>query len=171
MLWLAVWALYVFFPGGWTAGSLAITLISAGLGVLTWPDVSANCFRAARVRSVIGAWAFLLLWTLVILAAVRHFSGGTWFGDWLEHFQRTLVYLYHMPAGTEIFGGYRIPSRPPLAHVITAFVMAQTADRFEIYQLVFAFLTVLMFLPCCVVLPLVSGPGSSVCCRLPACLR
>ena len=157
ILWLSVWALYVFVPGAWTAGSFAITLVSAGLGVLAWHDVR-KLFRAARVRSVVGAWGFLLLWTLLILAAVRHFSGGTWFGDWLEHFQRTLVYLYHMPAGTEIFGGYRIPSRPPLAHVITAFVMAQTADRFEIYQLVFAFLTLLMFLPCCLMLPLVSRP-------------
>jgi hypothetical protein len=157
ILWLAVWTLYVLLPGAWTAGSFAITLASCVLGALAWTDAR-KLFRAARVRSVIIAWAALLLWTLLILAAVRHFSGGTWFGDWLEHFQRTLVYLYHMPAGTEIFGGYRIPSRPPLAHIITAFIMAQTADRFEIYQLVFAFLTLLMFLPCCLLLPLVSRP-------------
>jgi hypothetical protein len=157
MLWLAGWTLYVFLPGAWRAGSFVITLVSAGLGALAWPDAR-KLFRTARVRSVLTAFGFLLLWTLVILATVHHFSGGTWFGDWLEHFQRTLVFLHHMPAATEIFGGYRIPSRPPLAHIIAAFVMAQTQDSFEIYQLVFAFLTILMFLPCCLMLPLVARP-------------
>jgi len=53
------------------------------------------------VRRVSTAFALLLLWTLVILATIRHYSGGDWFGDWLEHFQRTLVFFQHQPAATE----------------------------------------------------------------------
>ena len=157
MCWSILWALYVFMPGAWRAGSIALTGTSFILGILAWPDAR-RLFRSARVRSTVAGFGFLLLWTLVILATVRHFSGGTWFGDWLEHFQRTLSFSHHLPANTEIFGGYRIPSRPPLAHVIAAFVLAQTQDGFEIYQFVFAFLTLLVFLPCCLMLPLVARP-------------
>jgi hypothetical protein len=158
VLWLAAWILYL--AGSWRAGSIAISLACAVLAALAWSDIR-RLFASDRVRVAAGGFAFLLLWGLVLLATVRHYSGGTWFGDWLEHFQRTLVFFQHRPAASEIFGGYRIPSRPPLAHVITAFVMAQTEDSFEIYQIAFCFLSLLAFLPCCLLLPRLARPWKS----------
>lgn len=40
-------------------------------------------------------------------------------------------------------------------------MMGQTQDLFEIFQVVFAFLNLLVFLPCCLVLPLVARPWKS----------
>src|SRR5262249_28911751 len=81
-----------------------------------------------------------------------------WRGDWLEHFQRSLYFLNHFPLSTAIFGDYQLPARPPAMNVIAAFVMAQAGDRFEVFQAVFAFLNLLMFLPCCLALPLLPRP-------------
>ncbi len=39
---------------------------------------------------------------------------------------------------------------------IAAFFLALTQDRFEIFQLVFTFLNLLAFLPCCLALPLLA---------------
>src|SRR5207302_5078440 len=58
----------------------------------------------------------------------------------------------------EIFGNYRIPSRPPLGHIVTAFIMAQTQDAFEIYQVVFVFLNLIVFLPCCLLISQFARP-------------
>ena len=159
LVWLAAWAIYV---SGleWTVGSVGLSIACAGAGVLGWSDMR-RLAASGRVRRTVASFGFLLVWTLVLLATIRHYSGAGWTGDWLEHFQRTLVYLHRLPTGTEIFGGYRIPSRPPMAHLITAFLMSQTQDRFEIYQVVFAFLNLLVFLPCCLMVPMVARPWKS----------
>ena len=160
MLWLASWAIFVFVPGMWTPASFAITVACLALGAIALSDIK-RLFATVRAKQVLIGFGFLGAWTLVLLATIRHYSGAGWGGDWLEHFQRTLVYLHHLPAQTEIFGGYRIPSRPPLAHGIAALAMAQTSDRFEIFQIVFLFLNLLPFLPCCLLLPMIARPWKS----------
>jgi hypothetical protein len=154
--WLILWGIDVLAPRFWAVGCVVFSMACAFVGALLWRDARA-LFGVIRVRQTAAAFGLLLLWALIILASIRHYSGAAWFGDWLEHFQRTLVFLKHLPVETEIFGGYRIPSRPPLAHVLTAFLMTQAGDGFEIYQVAFAFLTLLSFIPCCLLLPLIAG--------------
>src|ERR1035438_1615552 len=66
----------------------------------------------------------------------------------LEHFQRTLFFLHHFAKDTPI-SGYLLPARPPMMNVLAAFFLGVTQDRFEIFQFVFTFLNLLVFLPCC----------------------
>jgi hypothetical protein len=88
---------------------------------------------------------------------IRVYSGGNWSGDWQEHFQRTLFFLHRLPANT-VFGDiYSLPGRPPFMNVLAAYFLAQTQDRFEFFQIIFAFLNLLMFLPACLLLPAISG--------------
>jgi hypothetical protein len=134
------------------AGCFAVTGVCAAMGAVTWKDTR-TLFRAIRVRQAAVGFGFLLMWTLVVLSMVRHYSGAGWAGDWLEQFSRTLFFLHHSPKDSEMFGGYRITSRPPGLNVIAAFTMAQAGDRFEIYQVTYTFLNVLLFLPCCLILP------------------
>jgi hypothetical protein len=157
LVWLSSWFVYVFLPSAWTPAAWSITGLCALLGLLAWPDTR-RLFAVRRVRRTAIAFVFLLAWSYTILGTVRHYSGGGWEGDWLEHFQRTLVYFHHLPAQTSIIGGYVVPSRPPLGHVITALMMGLTEDRFEIYQVVFTFLNTLPFLACCLLLPLITKP-------------
>jgi hypothetical protein len=72
--------------------------------------------------------------------------------DWVEHFQRSLFYLHHLPADIQIVDNYILPARPPMMNLLGAFFMGVVTDRFETYQAVFTFLNLLAFLPCCLML-------------------
>ena len=158
MLFLASWLVYLS-TGGSDSERLPFWCVSAvcvALGIAARRDI-ARLFHARRVRQATGAYGFLLLWTLLILGMIRSYSGGTWFGDWLEHFQRSLFFLHHFPLHTVLFGEYALPARPPMMNVLGAFFMAQSADRFEVFQLTFTFLNLLVFLPCCLIMPALAG--------------
>src|ERR1051326_8279929 len=151
LVWLAAWLLFLAKLNG-AAACWAITGVCLILGALAWSDIRA-LFRVVRVRQAVLGFACLLLFTLVALAVIRHYSGGGWSGDWLEQFSRTLFFLDHFPKDSEMFGGYRITSRPPAINVIAAFTMAQAGDSFVNFQLTYTFLNLLLFLPCCLMLP------------------
>jgi hypothetical protein len=111
----------------------------------------------AQFRKTVFGFVLLLVWTLAILCMIRHYSGGQWWGDWLEHFQRSLFLLHHLGKDTAFLGLFPLPSRPPLMNLLGAFFMAQVGDRFELFQITFAFLNLLVFLPCSLLLPALTG--------------
>jgi hypothetical protein len=130
----------------------AVALVCAAMGAICWKDIL-RLLRISSVKQALAGFGFLLLWTAVLAAIVRNFSGALWFGDWLEHFQRSLFFLRHFPAGVEIFPGYALPARPPMMNVWTSFFMALTSDRFEVFEAVFLCLNLLLFLPCYLIMP------------------
>jgi hypothetical protein len=127
------------------------------LGIAVWKDVC-RLLHSFRVRQSLLGYAFLFVWTLLILSMIRVYSGAGWYGDWLEHFQRTLFFYWRLPSDTRFGLMYALPARPPLMNVVTAYFLGQTDDRFELFQLASAFLNLLIFFPCCLILPLVAGP-------------
>jgi hypothetical protein len=46
-----------------------------------------------------------------------------------------------------------------MMNLLAAFFLAQVGDRFELYQLAFLFLNLLVFLPCCLLAPLLAPCG------------
>ena len=158
MLFLAAWVVYLSTSGDASERIpfWCVSAVSVALGIAARRDI-ARLFHVSRVRQAVAAYGFLLLWTLLILGMIRGYSGGTWFGDWLEHFQRSLFFLHRFPLHTVILGNYPLPARPPMMNVLGAFFMAQSADRFEIFQLIFTFLNLLVFLPCCLIMPALAG--------------
>jgi len=163
LLYLAAGILYVFARQHQTAGYFAVSALCAVAALASWRDI-ARLWRSLRVRRTLVAFGFLLLWTLTVLSMIRVYSGGTWMGDWLEHFQRCLYFLQGFPLHTAIFENYQLPARPPLMNLVGAFFLGQTADRFELFQLIFTFLNLLVFLPAVLILPALAGRG----CRLRA---
>ncbi len=155
VVFLAAWLVYV---TGWTERIpfVCVSAVCVGLVALEWQDIG-RLFRTRAVRQAAAAFAFLFCWTLLILGTIRTYSGGLWFGDWLEHFQRSLFFLHHFPSHTVLLGDYVLPARPPMMNVLAAFFLAQTADRYEVFQLVFTFLNLLVFLPCCLLMPALGG--------------
>ena len=150
LLWLATWGIYVF-------AQPAAYFVLAALCCVAGIAVARDAWKLScglRVRRALAGYAFLLTWTLLVLAVIRNYSGAMWTGDWLEHFQRTLFFLRHFPKDTPLSGYYLLPARPPMMNVLAAFFLGVTQDRFEIFQLVFAFLNLLVFLPCCLAIPL-----------------
>jgi len=163
LLYLACWAIFCVSPSGNSMPAHAepfeiISVASLVMAVASAKDI-ARLWRAAPVRRALAGFGFLLLWTAIQLAVIRNFSGAAWFGDWLEHFQRTLFFLHRFPHNTPIFPGYVVPARPPMMNVIAAFFLAQTADLFELFQAVFVFLNLLLFLPCYLMVPALSKRG------------
>lgn len=136
--------------GAWAYG--AASAVCAILAVASWRD-AVRLFRSFPIPRTLAAFGFLVAWTLTALAIIRVYSGAGWIGDWLEHFQRTLYFLHHFPLATPIHGDYQLPARPPMMNVIAAFFLGQTHDHFENFQVVFAFLNLLPFLACCLLLP------------------
>lgn len=157
LLYLAAWGIYCASPRGngepvHRLPYVAVALLSLAMAALAAKDI-VRLLRATPVKRALAGFAFLCLWTAVLTAVIRNFSGALWFGDWLEHFQRSLFFLRHFPAGVVIFPGYALPARPPMMNVVTSFYLALTADRFEIFQTVFVFLNLLLFLPCYLLMP------------------
>jgi hypothetical protein len=157
LLYLASWGIYC--TG--TRGSgmpvhplpfIVISLVCAAMGAACWKDIG-RLLRATPVRGALAGLGFLLLWNAVLTAIIRNFSGALWFGDWLEHFQRSLFFLQHFPADTKFLPNYALPARPPMMNALAAFFLAQTSDRFELFQAVFVFLNTLLFLPCYLTMP------------------
>ncbi len=101
-----------------------------------------------RARRALLWYGVLVAWCLVGLSIIRHYSGGGWHGDWLEHFQRCLFFHYRQPLHEKFIGIYELPARPPLMNLLGAFVMAQVGTEFAVYQVVFLLLNSLIFLPC-----------------------
>jgi hypothetical protein len=149
LLWLAAWGIYIFAQ---PAAFFALAAACGVAGVVVARDAW-RLFRGVRVRHALAGYGFLLAWTLLVLAIIRNYSGARWSGDWLEHFQRTLFFLHHFARDTPIYGQYLLPARPPMMNVLAAFFLGVTQDRFEIFQFVFAFLNLLVFLPCCLAVP------------------
>jgi hypothetical protein len=157
LLYLAVFGAYCFLPGLEGPAYAAVAVACAGLGVLGARDAR-QLFASAPVRRTTLGFLFLIGWNLLLLATIRNYSGGAWYGDWLEHFQRSLFFLHHYPAATPIFPSYILPARPPMMNVLAAFFMGLTQDRFEIFQVVFGFLNLMMFLSCCLMAAAIAGP-------------
>ena len=150
LLWLASWGIYILAPPVAYFGLAAV----CGVAAIVAAKDARRLFAELRVRRAIAGYALLLGWTLLVLAVIRNYSGALWSGDWLEHFQRTLYFLHRFPRDTPIYGGYLLPARPPMMNVLAAFFLGLTQDRFEIFQFVFTFLNLLVFLPCCLAIPI-----------------
>ena len=160
LLYLSFGAVYCLTPSGKETPRIFCVVISIGclaLGLTSHREI-VRLLQSFRVRQAMMGFGFLLVWTLLVLGMIRNYSGALWSGDWLEHFQRSLFFLHHFPTDTPIYIGYQLPARPPMMNVVAAFFLAQTSDRFEIFQVVFAFLNLLMFLPCCLIMPALAGP-------------
>ena len=109
LVYLAAWGIYCMGARGngmpvHPLPFVVVSLLCAAMAAVCWKDIG-RLLRAAPVRQALAGFGFLLLWAAVLTAIVRNFSGGTWFGDWLEHFQRSLFFLRHFPAGITDFPG------------------------------------------------------------------
>jgi hypothetical protein len=152
LVYAAAWGIYCFGPQQQRTAYWAVAGAAALTAAITARD-SWRLFRSFRIRQTLLAFAFLLAWSLTMLAMIRVYSGAAWAADWAEHFQRSLFFLNRLPHTTEFIELYVLPARPPMQNVLAAFFLGLTADRFEIFQTIFGFQNMLMFLPCVLLMP------------------
>jgi len=144
VVWGAGWALYVTDapPAAvWFLPALALAGLAAGrrgLGALV---------RDPDARGLAVGQILVTGWCVGWLAFTPIYSVGTWAGDWLEHWERTLFFLDHWPRDHRFIGLYDLSARPPLANVLTAVLLGLTRDDYPHYQVFMAVLSSLSFLP------------------------
>ena len=144
LVWLAAFAIYIL--GLPASAHLVVSAVAAVSLVAAWPDVL-RLVRHVTVRRWLGALAFLLVWALALLALVRHYSGGLWAGDWIEHWERSSFFLERYPLEFVFVGDYRLPARPPMMNVLAAHFLAHVGRTYELFQITFLFLNLLIVLP------------------------
>lgn len=156
LLYLAMWGIFCFGPHDERIACWAVACGAAILGGLAWKDAW-RLLRTFRVRQAVRWFGVLAAFTAAMLGMIRVYSGGPWAVDWLEHFHRSLFFLNRLPLMVPMFPSTPVPSRPPLMNVLAAFFMGLTDDQFVIFQLVFAFLNLLVFFSCLLILPALGG--------------
>jgi hypothetical protein len=153
LLYLLTWGIYVSGVRNQRAAYLLVGVTIGALAVIVRKDAR-RLLHTFRVRQAIAGYAVLLLGAFLMLGMIRVYSGGGWVLDWVEHFQRSLFFLYHLPPEQQVlYGDYTVPARPPMMNVLAAFFLGLAGERHELFQIVFAFLNALTFLSCFLLLP------------------
>ncbi len=148
LLYLFTFALYLSrAPMAWCAAGSAVAAV---LACVVRRDLG-RLFATRAVRRAALSLLGLFVWTLLFVALVRHFSGGAWGGDWLEHFQRCLFFLSRLPLDTAMHPDYHVTARPPFMNLLGAYFLAQAGDDFACFQVTFAFLNLLPLLSCALI--------------------
>jgi hypothetical protein len=141
----ATWAIYLLDAPRAAHSVVAAVNVLALLGCL---PVLRNLFSSSKeLRRMLASWGVFSAFSLVLLALVRTYSGGTWGGDWLEHYQRALFFLDHGARDTKFLGVWTLPSRPPAMNLIEAHVLASAGKSYPAFQVVSTLLSALVILP------------------------
>ena len=126
----------------------ALSVVCAGLAAAHARELW-RLLRCRQVRGPIIGFAVLVAWSIALLCLVRHFAGGFWGGDWLEHYDRARFFLGRLPPDHLFLKVFLLPARPPLMNVVCAHFLAQTGAAFVFYQVVTLYVSALVFFPCC----------------------
>jgi hypothetical protein len=160
VVYLATWTVYVFdLPASvawFVSAASAASLVACRRDLV-------HILADRRARQMMIGAACALTWALVLLLAVRYYSGANWTGDWLEHYERSVFFLERpSPTATTFLEGYNsLPARAPLMNVVVAHFLAQTGVSFDAYQVIATYLNALCFLPLTLLLGLLARRGSS----------
>lgn len=142
-IYLASFLVFALGLGSWA--HLAILVLCAFLTFAVAPDLR-RLFGPGEARSLFVWLALLALGAVSLEALIRNYSGGGWYWDWLEHYERSRFFLGSRDYGAT-FREYALPARPPLMNVIAAHFLAIAGARFRVYQVVSCLLGVLAFPP------------------------
>jgi len=110
--------------------------------------------RTEAVKTQICIFGLFFLWNFLCLLLLRHYSMANWWGDWFEHYHRSLFFSEHLPLETKFFDTYSLPARPPMMNLICSFIMRLFGNDFWVFQITSVFLNSLASLGCLSVLRL-----------------
>lgn len=139
----------------------AVTALFAAL-TLTQARALIQLLRYPPLRRDCRTFAWLVAWGLLLLALVRNYSGGAWYGDWLEHYQRSCFFIRATGADPhfKFLGAYLLPARPPMENLVAAFFLYQSGidvehvgRSYDLFQVIFLVLNLLITFPLFLVAP------------------
>jgi hypothetical protein len=143
-LYLAGFAIYAFdLP---LSSHWAVMLTSLIALVLSTTDLK-RLAADKTLRLPFFAVVFMFFWIALHVAIMRNFSGGGWYSDWFEHYQRMLFFLLRPPLDSLLAGRYWLPARPPLVNVLNGNFLSLISPAYPLYQVTNALLGVTLCLP------------------------
>lgn len=141
---LVAWAVYVAdLPLMW----LKLLPLGAALGLLAGIRSLCTVLRDPDARILAIGQFIIMLWSVVGLALVVSYSGGSWVADWFGHLQRVCFFLERGPRDILFNGFDPLTSRPPLANIVNGAFLEITQLSFARYQLFSTLFSSLVFLP------------------------
>lgn len=100
-----------------------------------------------EIRRALGFWAVLAAWCLGWQMLIVSYSGGSWSGDWQEHYDRAHFFLQRWPTDHLFIGLYALPARPPLANLVISGFLGLSGGAFFHFQVFSTLLATLVFMP------------------------
>jgi hypothetical protein len=156
LLFLVSFGLYWLGGPAWASGA---ALAACGLATAaSWRDTR-RLWQSPLVRRTVWSWLGLVAWTFLLLAVIRQYGGGSSCCDWLEHYQRTVHFIRPWPSGFLYIDRFLFSARPPLMNAVTALLLRHVDDAFVHYQVVFAFVNLLLFFACAQISAVLSRDG------------
>jgi len=89
---------------------------------------------------------FIYLFFILLAATLSIYDGGGWYGDWYEHYQRSLFFSEQQAANTTFLGIYLLPARPPFFNLVSAFWFGLAGSSFWSFQLISIYLNSTVFI-------------------------
>lgn len=100
------------------------------------------------LRQGILAWAGLAVWILAIQFQVVVYGECCAFGDWHEHYQRSLFFLNQLPPETKfLYDLWPLAARGPIFNTVAAVFLGGFGKDFWIFQTVATVLNTFVILP------------------------
>jgi hypothetical protein len=125
--------------------ALWVAAVAAGAAVLL---ISRRRPWSAVSWPPLGLWALFYVTLIGFQGLTPVYAGGSWYGDWWEHYAIAQVYLGTGTGYSTVwFGDYNLASRTPLFNLAAAFALSVFGDRFWVYQVASTFLNSLFLVP------------------------
>jgi hypothetical protein len=96
---------------------------------------------------ILGVFGLAAAWVVLVQSSQVTYTGGPWFGDWFEHYQRARIFDGQLPVDHKLLGVYHLTARPPLFNVLAYFYLTWVGFGFSSYQVVASFVGCTVLLP------------------------
>lgn len=148
-------------------------LIEFGAYLLSLPQiVPLLFFTVASIASILLSrrslpppdgmltWLALTFWMVGLQGLIVVYGATAWFGDWYEHYERSLFFVEQAPATTRfLLNTWSLPARGPLFNAAAGFMMNFLGKDFSTFQVIATTLNTLAVLSLALLLRDLSGLG------------
>lgn len=93
-------------------------------------------------------WVALAIWIMAIQSRIVVYGAVYWYGDWYEHYERSLFFLDQLPPDTRFLQGFwSLAARGPAFNASAALLMSLFGRDFWVYQTMATVLNTFPVLP------------------------
>ena len=143
LLYLLEWLTYLISLPTWFPACVALILTAISVFLIFSKKIPLSLTVSGLVF-----WAVLATWILSFQLGVVVYGGANWFGDWREHYERTLFFLEQQPLDTRfLLNMWPITARGPLFNSSAAALMSVFGKDFWVYQIIATVLNTFAIVP------------------------